>query len=277
MIGLKSESLLIKLFAVLSVLQLLTFYNFSCSQELRIVKEWRVRNIVDATSDIEGNLYISDEQGTLSKYNKDGLLLLTYSGNTISPIYSVDVSKTAKVFGFYKDHQSYLLLDRHLSLLHEAGLNSGLIGYATVTAFAADNNLWIFDQSDFSLKKVDLLNDLIITVISLPLIINQEEWDIRQIKEYQNRLYLYNSDKEVYVFDNLGNFIKKLPIKPECQFWLHGENLVYSEGTGIYFSNLYSDQIRKIGTIENSNNIIKVIYINNFLYLISKNKITIYR
>ena len=47
--------------------------------------------------------------------------------------------------------------------------------------------------------------------------------------------------------------------------------------TGIYFSNLYSDQIRKIGTIENSNNIIKVIYTNNFLYLISKNKITIYR
>lgn len=251
--------------------------NDSSSQELEQVFEWETVNVVDVTSDIRGDLYVSNEQGTLSKFNKDGLLLLTYSGNTVSPIYSVDVSHTTKVFGFYRDLQSYLILDRNLSPLREAILNSSFIGYATETAFSADDNLWIFDQSDLSLKKLNLLNDKIITSIPLTLIFCDEIWDIKQIEEYQNRLYLYNSNKEVYVFDNLGNFIKKLNIKPDCNFWLDGESLVYLLGREIFKINLYDNEVRKLGALQKTNSIIKVISTNNFIYLISKNKITVYR
>ena len=270
------ESFLIKPYVVFWGLHLMPIIN-SSSQELEQVYEWETLNIVDVTSDINGNLYVSDDQGTLSKFNKDGLLLLTYSGNTVSPIYSVDVSHTAKVFGFYRDLQSYLILDRNLSPLREAILNSSFIGYATETAFSADNNLWFFDQSDLSLKKVNLLNDKIITSIPLTLIFSDEIWDIKQIEEYQNRLYLYNSNEEVYVFDNLGNFIKKLNIKPDCNFWFEGENLVYLQGSIIFKFNLYDNEVRKMGTLQKTNPIIKVISTNNFIYLISKNKITAFR
>ena len=268
---------MIKLGIIFWALQVLQSHRLSFSQELKKAFEWEVKNVVDATSDIAGNIYVSDEQGNLSKFSKDGQNLLSYSGNTISPISSVDVSHTSKVFGFYKDNQAYLILDRFLSLIHEAALNTSLIGYVTETAYAADNKLWIFDQSDLSIKKMDLINDILVTSISVSLIISDADWDIRQIEEYQNRIYIYNSNKEVYILDNFGNFIKKLPIRPDCNFGFNDENMVFIQGAGIFKSHLYSDALQQIGVIKNTNSILKVISTNNFIYLISKNKITAYR
>jgi hypothetical protein len=272
-----SKGFLIKLGLIFFGLPVCHFQNSAQSQELQLVHEWKVQEVVDATSDYSGNLYVSNEQGIISKYDKNGQLLLSYSGSVISPIYSIDVSHTTKIFGFYRENQSYLILDRFLNPLHEAILNNSIAGYATETAYAADNNLWIFDQSDLSIKKINLLNNALITVISISLVIGEDDWNIQQIEEYQNRLYLFNASKDVYIFDNLGNYIKKPGIKPECNFWFNGEFLVYIEQAAIYKFNLYNNDVEQIGHIGNTSNILKVISNDNFIYLISKNKIIVYR
>ena len=241
------------------------------------INSWKVESAVDATADHLGMLYVSNEKGVITKYNSNGFQLLSYSGNTTSPIYSIDVSHTAKIFGFFKENQSYLILDRFLNPLNEALLNSSIIGNVSETAYAPDNNLWIFDQSDLSVKKIDLINNTIHTVISVSLFINSEVWDIKQIEEYQNRLYLYNSNRDVYVFDNLGNYIKKLQIKPSCNFWFENDRMVYIQEQKIYKYGLYEGEIKQIATLEDTNQYIKIISINNFIYLISKNKIIVYQ
>jgi hypothetical protein len=267
-----SRGLLIKLGIFIICCQ-----NFVYSQELQESYSWKVEDVVDATADHTGMLYVSNKQGIISKYDKNGLPLISYSGDNISPIYSIDVSHTSKIFGFYKDDQSYLILDRFLNPLNEAIFNTSLIGYASETAYAADNNIWIFDQSDLSVKKINLLNNTLQTTISVSLFITVEEWDIKQIEEYQNRLYVYNADKNVYVFDNLGNYIKRLNIMPNSNFWFDGEYLIYIEEGKILKFGLYNSEIRQIASIENSNDILKVISVNNFIYLIFKNNIIVYQ
>jgi len=272
-----SKSLLIKLCIFCFGLPVYHFQISAQSQELQLIHEWKVQEVIDATSDYTGNLYVSNEQGIISKYDKNGQLLLSYSGNLISPIYSIDVSHTAKIFGFYRENQSYLILDRFLNPLHETILNNSVVGYATETAYAADNNLWIFDQSDLSIKKIQLLNNILITTISVSLVIGENDWNIQQIEEYQNRLYLFNEGKDVYVFDNLGNYVKKLGINPECNFWFNGDYLVYIEQAAIYKLNLYNSDVEQIGHSGNTSSILKVISNDNFIYLISKDKIIVYR
>ena len=267
-----SGSLLIKLGIIF-----ISFQNYAHSQEISEVYSLKVEDAVDATADHMAMLYVSNEKGLITKYDKNGVQLLSYSGNKISPIYSVDVSHTAKVFGFFRDNQSYLILDRYLNPLNEAMLNSTHIGYATETAYAADNNLWIFDQSDLSIKKLNLINNTIETVISVSLFVETKEWDIRQIEEYQNRLYVFNSSGDVYVFDNLGNYIKSLDIKPSCNFWFEDEHMIYIEDQRINKYGLYNNEIKHIAVIKHTNHIIKIISINNFIYLISKNKIIVYQ
>lgn len=267
---------MIKLYIFFSGLSFFYFQSTVYSQELKQIHSWAVRDVVDATSDFMGNLYISDEQGIISKYDKNGLLLLSYSGSNISPIHSVDVSHTSKIFGFYLENQSYLILDRFLNPLNEAVLNNSVIGYASETAYAADNNLWVFDQSDLSIKKINILNQVLVTTISISLIINNEEWDIKQIEEYQNRLYLYDNNKDIYVLDNYGNYIKKLEIKPDCNFWFSGESIIYVQQKKVFKFDLYNSEIVQIGTIGNTNNLLKVISANNLIYLITKSEIIVY-
>lgn len=252
------------------------FCNYTSGQELNLVQEWNVINIVDATSDFSGNLYLSNERGVISKYDKNGVLQISYSGSINSSMYSIDVSHTSKIFGFFRDQQSYLILDRFLNPLNEVTLNPSFVGYATETAYSADNNLWLFDQSDLSIKKINLLNNVVITSSAIPLVIAEEEWDILQIVEYQNRLYLYNSSKDIYLFDNLGNYIRKLGINPDCKVCFNSSNMVFIQSSKIKMFNIYNNEINEIGTLDNTNGILKVISANNFIYLISRNKISVY-
>jgi hypothetical protein len=266
-----------KLSILFGGLSVFCFYHFASSQELSKIYEWEVDDAVDATSDLRGHLYISNAQGVIEKFNAEGIRLLSYSGNMTTPIYSIDVSHTSKIFGFYRDNQSYIILDKFLNPLNEALLNASIVGYATETAYASDNNLWVFDQSDLSIKKINILNDILINEITLSLVIRDHEWEVRQIEEYQNRIYLNNAGGDIYVFDRFGNFIKKLNIQADGSFCFSGEDLIYIEGDGIFKIDLYRNQTEQIARLQDTNHILKVISTNNFIYLVSKNKIVAYK
>ena len=272
----KSRNLLIKPGLVFVFLSIFTSIYYASGQELKLLNEWPVNDVVDSTSDFSGNLYLSNHQGGISKYDMNGVLQISYSGNKNSPLYSIDVSHTSKIFGFFRDLQSYLILDRFLNPLNEAILDPSFVGYATETAYSADNNLWIFDQSDQSIKKISLLNNTVITSSAIPLIIADEEWDLKQIEEYQNRLYLYNSSNDIYVFDNLGTYIRKLDVNPDCKICFNDNNMVFIQGTQILLYNVYNNEINELGTLDNTNGILKVVSANNFIYLIFRNKISVY-
>jgi len=271
-----SGSLLIKPALISFILIIYNFYNYALGQELNLVHEWNVADVVDATTDFSGNLYVSNGRGVISKYDKNGILQISYSGSINSSIHSIDVSHTSKIFGFFRDQQSYLILDRFLNPLNEANLNPSFVGYATETAYSADNNLWLFDQSDLSIKKINLLNNIVVTSSAIPLVVAEEEWDLLQIEEYQNRLFLYNSSKDIYVFDNLGNYIRKLGINPDCKICFTDGNIVFVQGTQIMLFNIYNNELTEIGTIIHTNDVLKVISANNFIYLVFRNKISVY-
>lgn len=272
----KSRSLLLRPGLIFIFLSICICFNILSAQELKLINEWAVNDVVDATTDISGNLYLSNDHGVILKYDKNGASQISYSGPLKSPIYSIDASHTSKIFGFYRDQQSYLILDRFLNPLNEADLSPSVAGFATETAYSADNNLWLFDQSDLSIRKVNLFNNIIITSSTIPLVIAEEEWDLMQIEEYQNRLYLYNSSKDIYLFDNLGNYIRKLGISSDCKICFNGNQLVFVQDSKIRALNIYNNEITEIGTLDSINNIMKIISANNFIYLIFRNKISVY-
>ncbi len=272
----KSRSLLLRPGLIFIFLSICICFNILSAQELKLINEWAVNDVVDATTDISGNLYLSNDHGVILKYDKNGASQISYSGPLKSPIYSIDASHTSKIFGFYRDQQSYLILDRFLNPLNEADLSPSVAGFATETAYSADNNLWLFDQSDLSIRKVNLFNNIIITSSTIPLVIAEEEWDLMQIEEYQNRLYLYNSSKDIYLFDNLGNYIRKLGISSDCKICFNGNQLVFVQDSKIRALNIYNNEITEIGSLDSINNIMKIISANNFIYLIFRNKISVY-
>ena len=127
------------------------------------------------------------------------------------------------------------------------------------------------------MKKLNLISGKLMTSIALSLIITENHLDIIQIDEYQNRLYLNNQDKNILVLDNMGNFIKSLPVQPEGKFCFNNNNIVYIRNNTISLYDIYNNDIMTIGTFTEGYNPLKIIQLQEEYYLAVKDKIILFK
>jgi hypothetical protein len=236
-------------FWIITILILTCSYEVARGQEKVISAE----GITDAEIDAQGNIYLSTEKGAILKYSSSYEFIMAYASNEVVPISSLDVSFHFRIFGFYKSQQSYILLDRNFKMLNEVRLDPELIGNAVSASYASDNMVWIFDEMDFSLAKLNpTLNQLVID-IRLPLLVETELLFIIQLEEYQNRVYLNNAGEGIYVFDLFGNFLKKLKIPTYKIFKISRDCIFFIDNNFIKSFQVYTNEEHTIRQIENKN------------------------
>jgi hypothetical protein len=74
----------------------------------------------------------------------------------------------------------------------------------------------------------------------LDLLIGRSRPDFRFLRQYQNNLYLVDRTTGIFVFDNLGNYRKKLPFPGLDFVTFRGDELVYLGGNQLHFFHLYN-------------------------------------
>ena len=193
-----------------------------------------------ASLDRRGNLYVTDRQHNLRQYGPDGQALNTYSPPLPGHVMQVEAWNTAKVLVFYDDRQQALLLDRFLSPISELPLTSFLDGQARVMTLAPDDRFWLFNESDLTLRQLDPTQKRFTITTPLDILIGRSRPDFRFLREYQNNLYLVDRVGGVYVFDNLGNYRKKLPFVGLTYVGFRGDELYYLAPDGVRFFHLYN-------------------------------------
>ncbi len=169
------------------------------------------------------NVYLADRQNNLHKFNATGQLTATYSPPATGHLALIEAWNAAKILLFYDDQQKVVLLDRFLAPISTIRLSDYTDGLIKTASFSADNKLWAFDESNFSLHKIDLQLPEASRNIPLNLLLNQNQYDIRFLREYQNYVYLLDKASGIYVFDNLGNYLKKLPFTGLSYIGFRGE------------------------------------------------------
>ena len=187
------------------------------------------------------NIYLTDRKNNVHQFNATGRLVNTYSPPRTGNIANIEAWNAMKVMLFYDDQQQITLLDRFLNNIANIRLrdvtNNALIKVATT---AANEQLWLFNESDFSLLKFDPRTSEIINTTELNLTFDRKKTDIRYIREYQNMVYLVDKTTGVYVFDNLGNYKKTLPFPELSYIGFKGDEMYFLKGGQLRFFNLYS-------------------------------------
>lgn len=212
----------------------------------------RQEGITDAADDLQGNLYISTKEGSIVKFDSTFHELISYAAEKTIPVTSIDVSNRFRIFGFYGDDQSYIILDQSFRKLNENSFDSRIIGRGVAACLASDEMIWIFDELDFSLKKLNpSLNQIVINV-RMPLVTGADHYSIIQLETYQNRLYVNNSDDGVYVFDGFGNFLKKLKISTNHLFHIFREKLYYVDHSTVKGIQIYTHEIEIVPGFKDS-------------------------
>lgn len=164
------------------------------------------------STDRLGNIYAVSQNQELIKFDADGRELFRYSNKTLGRLEQIDASNPFTVLLFYADQQTVILLDRTLSERTRLALSTTELGQIEHIALADDNLIWVFDEADGKLKKIDPEGN-----------ISTESDDLRQLTRFAvhpdqllvqgNLLWLNQPDQGILVFDRRGRLESILPVK----------------------------------------------------------------
>ena len=210
---------------------------------LRLIK---LPNPGAASLDRRGALYVADADNNLRQYGPEGLPLNTYAPAQPGHVAQVEAWNVTSTLVFNDDRQQLVLLDRFLALISEVRLGDVLDGTVRVATLAPDNFIWLLDESTLTLREFDPNTLRPVQSTPLDLLIGRSRPDFRFIRQYQNEIYLLDRSTGVYVFDNLGNYKKKLPFPGLSTVGFRGDELYFLEAGAIRFFHLYTQVERRV-------------------------------
>jgi len=231
-------------------------------------------NITAFSQDRTGNIFLSFEGGAITKYSPSLGSLISFSPAKLGDITLLEAWHGFQIFAFYEEFQEFILLDRFLTRDTRYPLSESAAIYADICTISSDQNLWVFEENQLRLLKVNLNIREIETESPLEFIIDTSEHNITFIREYQNLLFLVDELSGIYVFDNLGNYLRRIdaPGILNCSF--QKDRLFYLKENEVHSINLYKGDHKIILTTTSDSQ--GVIPLSNSLLVIKRDMIIEY-
>jgi hypothetical protein len=219
---------------------------------LVFIKSVPVPAVKNVSIDRYNFIYFADDRGNIYKYDQDASPLLTFSPRKNSEVTLLEAWRNVNILVFYRNYQEFIFLNRFLTetpnfiLNEEQQDQDKSVGFARLATFTGDNNLWIVDDDDFSLKKLDLTYNKLLIHTPLELVLDRKTYDFNFIREYQNLLFLNDKNSGILIFDNLGNYKSKLEFKGLNYFSFQDNNLYFIEDGHMRLYDIYTGEESKI-------------------------------
>ncbi|WP_241738919.1 hypothetical protein [Pontibacter beigongshangensis] len=200
-----------------------------------------------ASIDRNNSIYLLDKNRNLTKLDSLGQVQVVFSPPFKGRPASVEAWNPLKVLLFYQDRQEIMLLDRFMRPISQTSLaDYGYTGTIRAATLSSDDSFWLYNESDFTLSKLDQRFRKATIETSLGLILEKERLDVRLLREYQNMLYMLDANGGIFLFDNLGNYKSKLPFTGLTTFGFRENELYYLQEGKLHFYDLFKQQIRSI-------------------------------
>lgn len=224
-----------------------------------------------------GNAYVLSNAHDLNKYKPDGSFYSTQNIKVNGNISSIDVSNTLQVNLFYRNLNRVVILDNLLAVRGEVNLQDLGIVQASASARSFDNGIWVFDNTDLQLKKID--KDL--------KRITQQSGNVRMYAEKGipvqpnfiidngSRVFVNNPAGGILVFDVFAQYLKTIPLTGLDHFQVLNDELIYFENNRLNTYHLATAR-KDIISLPDSTDVLDARVEKNRLYLLRKNGLTLY-
>ena len=197
--------------------------------------------ITDYSIDVSGNIYLAFEGGSITKYTSTLDSLFTYSPIKVGNVSLLEAGSGLRIFAFYDFYQEYLITNRFLTQPVLTKLSDSSLDFVEVATQSQDNKVWLVENSGLRLIKYNPTTKIIDIETFLSSIIDSHKPSFTFVREYQNQVFLVDKNSGIYVFDNLGNYSRKITaLTNKCSFY--GNKIIYLEGNEVVVSHLYNSK-----------------------------------
>ena len=168
-------------------------------------------NFIALDVDILDNLYLITENNQLRKLNANADSVAAFNevakyGNPTL----IDVSNPLKILVYYKGFSTAVILDRLLTVRNTINFRKQNIFRVQSICTSYDNNIWLFDEQDFKLKKIDDEGNLLQESTDMRLLVDSVP-SPEKLTDNDNFIYLYDKNRGFYIFDYYGALKSNLP------------------------------------------------------------------
>lgn len=162
------------------------------------------------TVDNLGELYIINTDNQLKKYDEKGDSVGVFNQVTkYGKLSYVEAQNPWKAILFYQNYLTVVLLDKYLNVLTNINLRNQNIFRVKAVTTSYDNNIWLFDEQDYKLKKIDDNGKHLFETVDFRLLFDSVPTP-QKIIDYDGFVYLYDPEKGLYTFDYYGSFKNRL-------------------------------------------------------------------
>ncbi|MBI4946832.1 MAG: hypothetical protein HY840_10590 [Bacteroidetes bacterium] len=181
---------------------------------------------VSFTTDNLGNAYIV-AGNIVEKYSPEGNFLKSYSDNNLGKISLLDANNPMKLLLFYEPFQQMIILDNTLTPSTDP-IQFQSMGYNQISLLCSSHNngTWIYDKQNAELIRFDQsfqkinqrgnVSQQLLTEINPNFLI-----------EKNNRVFLNDSTKGIFVFDIYGTYNKTIPLKGLYHFQIDNDLIIF--------------------------------------------------
>ena len=220
------------------------------------------------------NIYlVNNTSNQLKKINSNGDSAGVFNNvRKYGKLFSIDATNPLKLLLYYKNFATIVVLDRFLNVRNTINLGKKNIFKVKTIATSYDNNIWLFDEGDSKLKKIDDNGDVLLETVDFRTLFDTVPSPI-QIADQDGFLYLYDPTKGFYTFDYYGALKSNIPFLHWSNTEVIGKNMYGFADTILYRyqpGTLKTDEYRIPDFFKNA---LQIKTTNNKVYLLQKNGI----
>lgn len=187
-------------------------------------------DIVSFTVDNLDNIYVLNSRNQVKKFNSNGDSVAVYNDvRKFGQATLIDVSNPLKILLYYRDFATVVMLDRFLNAVNTVDLRKAGILQARTIGQSYDNKIWVYDELDAKLKKIDEDGKLLQETPDFRLLLGKAITPVK-ISDENKYVYLYDPAKGVYVFDYFGALKNGILIHDWQNFKVNGKYIFGSRG-----------------------------------------------
>lgn len=181
-----------------------------------------------------GELFIINTDNQLKKLDEKGDSVGVFNQVTkYGKLSYVEAQNPWKTLLFYKNFSTIVLLDKYLNVISSINLRNKNILRAEAMTISYDNHIWIYDEQDNKLKKIDDSGNILSETVDF-----RQLFDIaptpKRIIDYDGFVYLYDPQTGLYIFDYYGSFKRKLSFPGWSDFAVIGKSIYGFDAQKIY-------------------------------------------